>query len=291
VIAGSFILVGIYDLLQGQAPDANLPSLQQVISWWDWKIWFIIALFLLLIGTLEGTYRYIKRIKVQIRKEVNEQIEEQKRKERKVQRTRDNKAVYIPDKLHELYMTSKRIADEKHAKQKLTYEQMQQVAERLTQVGILQELGDVFLGFATAPSYEKLEEMIKNSDYAKTHETMKKLLIFFKSAMSELQIGISNYLEKDEEYKKLYDDIQRRIVGLPPKTQSRIYDYIETVNSLNNIKFIDLPKLSEALELGLIAPVGTLMLQQLEQSINSYLSPMLSLIRQDIDTFLLGEDV
>ncbi len=64
--AAVFALVGAYDLVQGQVPTASLPSLERVASWWDWRVWFILALVFGLIGTMEGTYRYVKRLRVTI---------------------------------------------------------------------------------------------------------------------------------------------------------------------------------------------------------------------------------
>lgn len=64
--AASLSLTGVYDLVAGQYPDLNLPAMQDYLPWWDWKIWLIIVLVLLLFGTLEGTYRLF----VELEKEV-----------------------------------------------------------------------------------------------------------------------------------------------------------------------------------------------------------------------------
>ena len=127
VIAGVFLLAGIYDLAQGQIPAINLPSLQQVISWWDWKIWFISALALLLFGTLEGTYRLVKRLKSKVLDEVNEN----KRLDRKKQRGRYTNRQDIPDHLFSLFTISKRIAEENINKQAISLEQKNEVANEL----------------------------------------------------------------------------------------------------------------------------------------------------------------
>lgn len=60
----SLIFLGLsgYDLIGGQVPSANLPTVQDYIYWWDWKIWIIIALIIAIIGTVEGAYRYSKHI-------------------------------------------------------------------------------------------------------------------------------------------------------------------------------------------------------------------------------------
>jgi len=59
----TFAVIGFYDLLQGQISTVSLPSLENIISWWDWKVWFILALILGLAGIMEGTYRHITKLK------------------------------------------------------------------------------------------------------------------------------------------------------------------------------------------------------------------------------------
>ncbi len=57
---------------------------------------------------------------------------------------------------------------------------------------------------------------------------------------------------------------------------------------LPNLKYIQLPDITEALSLNLISPIGTLLLQQLGQNARSYLNPLLSEIDKEIEIFLLG---
>lgn len=63
---GIFSVLGVYDLLAGQVPTANLPSLEGIASWWDWRVWFIFALTLGLLGTMEGAYRRISGLKISV---------------------------------------------------------------------------------------------------------------------------------------------------------------------------------------------------------------------------------
>lgn len=53
-----FGVLSAYDLISGQLPSLNLPTFQDLIYWLDWKVWLIVTLSILLIGALEGSFRY-----------------------------------------------------------------------------------------------------------------------------------------------------------------------------------------------------------------------------------------
>ena len=243
----------------------------------------------MLLGTLEGSYRYIKRVKENARKELNEEIEEAKRKERKAQRTRYGSAGYIPFKLHDLYVASQKVSEEKAKRSKVTFEQMEKLVDRLTNAGVFEALAEPFLGYAVSKSYSELDEKLKNSDAVAVNNAVKNLLVHFKNAMSEMNIGITRFLKDDIEYNQIYNDIQRRTVGVPTEIQNLITDYVDSANGINNLKFIDLPKLVKALGLESMSPIGTLMLQNIEQSADHFLSSKLDAIRSKTDLFLQGE--
>ena len=62
-----FIVIAIpnfYDYVSAQYfPDNDLPTMRDIVGWWDWKVWIITGLGIIIIGILEGAYRYTQKIK------------------------------------------------------------------------------------------------------------------------------------------------------------------------------------------------------------------------------------
>ena len=65
VLSGISFLAGVYDLIRGES-SLTLPSLQNLISWWDWKVWLLIAFIILLVATMEGSYRFVRKVKSEL---------------------------------------------------------------------------------------------------------------------------------------------------------------------------------------------------------------------------------
>lgn len=63
VVLTIYAAVAAYDTIQGQIlSEHNLPSISQ-LSWWDWKIWILVFIGILLIMTVEWAYRHNKQLR------------------------------------------------------------------------------------------------------------------------------------------------------------------------------------------------------------------------------------
>jgi len=144
--------------------------------------------------------------------------------------------------------------------------------------------GEVFGSFATAQSFQELKEKADNVDPKLMYPALYRILIFIKRAMAEQSEGITQYLKKDDGYKMLSDEIDKLSIGLPSKTASKIREFIEIADGINNINFIDLRKAK-------FSPAVSIMMQALDQASDILLKPLLSDIEKEIELFLLGEQV
>ncbi len=232
VVVLIFSLAGVYDLLQGSFPSLRLPVLEQIADWLDWRIWIILALFFAVIGTAEGSFRYIRKIKNDF---VNN-IQEKQRLERKEQRLKYRDASIVTKRLSTLYATIERIADESCKTEAMPLDQMAKVADRLTQARVFEEMGGEFVKFSIAPTYGELEKLIRESDHRLVAQTMRRMLFLLKNAMTEMGYGLGSKLHADADYSTLYNDIQRTIAGLPNSITMKVNEYIETAESINNLR-------------------------------------------------------
>lgn len=204
VVSGIFFVAGIYDLVRGES-SLQLPTLQHFISWWDWKVWLLIAFVILFIGIWEGSYRLIKKIKVESEAKISVEIKTQ----RKEWRQRYSDRAEIPILLFKMYERSKNICGEN--KKPLTKEYWESVARSYLEAGIAPEKVPELDEMANMKEITQMFDSMPDQFGVKLPSAMakfQKLLLDIQGSMSLHGMGALTLTKDDEDYKKYHSQVQ-----------------------------------------------------------------------------------
>lgn len=266
---GILTIIGLYDLISSQFPQLNLPIIGDYVHWLDWKIWLLIALVLSLIGTLEGTYRYVKRIKA----DNENRISRLKREERKQGRQRYSDRNNIPTLLFKMYECSKTLAVAN--KRSFFGEKAEAVAKSLSSAGLLTSKQ---LEIEKMDSIEEIKWMLKRIPETK----WKELYLDTYGAMRLHGEAISP--ESNAEYSSFHSQVKLLQNGLPYTINGRIMNCILLSNAFANTLSWDFSTAD--------IPDGvSILLQYMIPSMDSWTQTMRDEISKMIEDFLLGEDI
>lgn len=249
-------------------------------------VWLVVGYCLLVIMAtfiIVGLWRESKRLKLTLEQQIQNNADEAKRADRKKHRIVYADRIYIPDKLYQLFKLSQNIAEKEKTRALVDEEKSRIISTNLFQGGFFGEDTQVFSDLATSETLQEMKKHADSVDTKSTYQAIYRTLIFIKRAMAEQSVGITQYLEKDDEYINLHDEIDKLTAGLLSKTASKISDFIEIADGINNLSFIDFEKAE-------LSPAVSIMMQALDQASDSLLKPLLSDIEKEIETFLLGEE-
>lgn len=251
---------------------------------WVWLVVGYCLLVIMAIFIIIGLWRENKRFKITLEQQIQNNTNEAKRADRKKHRIVYADRIYIPDKLYQLFKLSQNIAEKEKTRALVDEEKSRIISTNLFSDEFFKADGEVFGEFATAQSFQELKERANNLDPKLMYQAIYRTLIFIKRAMAEQSVGITQYLEKDDEYKKLHDEIDKLTVGLLSKTALKISDFIEIADGINSLSFIDFGKVE-------LSPAVSIIMQASDQAFDSLLKPLLSDIEKEIELFLLGEEL
>ena len=274
VAALVFFAAGVYDLIEGQS-DYNLPSIQNVFGWWDWKIWFIIALILLLISTCEGSYKQIKALKKQI---ASLNTVEDKNRIGELRKYFENRML-IPDKLRELFTLGKAIAQENTDDViSLSDERMENLANNLGQGGFLNDV-EMFGGIVESKTFGEIKEVTDKLDPLIAFQAVNRMFIFINRGMQAENIGLSRFIKDNEQYQNLKNEIYLLSSPFPSITQNHITECVEIMEGINSLNLIDFSNLD-------VNPTIKIFMQSIDSAENLILSPILQVIETEIENFI-----
>jgi hypothetical protein len=281
VVGGVFFLAGIYDLIRGEfAP--SLPSLQKTVNWWDWKIWFLIALLLLLIATIEGAHRLIKKT----RKEAEEKISPVIQAERRQLREKYSDRLDIPVLLLQIYERAKTLA--KTAPQiPLTGSQAEAIAGTLSSAGsIPQYIPKLDMATNESSGLKELGKMLDAplKDGNSIINKLLKMLIDVQASMSLHSTGSLHQTSNDTVYQDYRNRVSLLQCGLPHSINMEIDRYIVSSSAIANMLNLDFTSVSTSNWAGM-------QLQYLLPSLDSWARYQRDTISTLIERFLLGEDM
>lgn len=65
MLAAALLLIGTYDTIAEQIfPHYDLPTVADVASWWDWKMWIILLLIVILIAIIVGISPVLRKLHI-----------------------------------------------------------------------------------------------------------------------------------------------------------------------------------------------------------------------------------